>query len=127
MSPESAEALQHVRDRRDVNTAIFRCTRAPGSLVLEREGNPTPDELVQALPPDGARLTIYELAFAISEGSRKHETLLILWMSSNANAQEEAWTAAYETMKEVLPNSHIHLTARRAEHLEYRRLVALAG
>ncbi|MFD6917271.1 cofilin family protein [Streptomyces virginiae] len=125
LSPESAEALQHVRDRRDVNTAIFRCTRAPGSLVLEREGNLTHDELVQALPPDGARLAVYELAFATPEGSRRHETLLILWMPSSADAQE-AWTAAYEMMKEVLPNSQIHLTARRAEHLEYRRLVALA-
>ncbi|MFD9520722.1 cofilin family protein [Streptomyces sp. NPDC059979] len=127
LSPEGAGALQHVKDRRDVNTVIFRCTQTPRALVLEREGNLTHDELVQALPPDAARLVVYELAFATPEGSRKHETLLILWMPSNADAQEEAWTPAYETVKEVLPNVHVHLTARRPEHLEYRRLVALAG
>ncbi|MFJ3841882.1 hypothetical protein ACIPY6_41175 [Streptomyces sp. NPDC090054] len=128
LAPEGIEALQHLTCRRDVNTVIFRCEQAPRpSVILEREGNLTHDELVRALPADAARLAVHELAFATSEGSRRSETLLILWMPSNDAVQEEDYTVACEALKQFLPNAHVHLTARRADHLDYRRLVALAG
>ncbi|MGW7313519.1 hypothetical protein [Streptomyces sp. NPDC054865] len=67
LAPEGIDALQPLTCRRDVNTVIFRCAQAPrASLILEREGNLTHDELVRALPIDTARLAVHELAFATS-------------------------------------------------------------
>ncbi|MFD7557411.1 hypothetical protein ACFV9E_23090 [Streptomyces sp. NPDC059835] len=48
-------------------------------------------------------------------------------MQAGAGAQEEAYTAGYAVLKEYLPDVRVHLTAGRADQLEYRRLVALAG
>ncbi|MFG2716308.1 cofilin family protein [Streptomyces goshikiensis] len=121
------DALHHLRQAREINTVIFRIADAPGVLAPEMEGNLTHDELVSALPADQARLFVHELSFATPEGSRRHEMLLILWMPADAEAQEEIYTAGYTFLKEYLPDVHVHLTARRQDQLEYRRLVALAG
>ncbi len=107
---------------------ILRYTDTPRALVVELEGNLTHDELLQALPPDAARLVVHELSFATREGMRRHETLLILWVPSGvAGQEEESYTVGYTTLKELLADVHVHLTARRADQLDYRRLVALAG
>ncbi|MFD9339859.1 hypothetical protein ACFWBF_36615 [Streptomyces sp. NPDC060028] len=126
LSPEGIDALQQLKDRRDVNTVIFRWA-TPHALVLELEGNLTHDELVQALPPDAPRLVLHELAFATREGTRRHETLLILWEPAEVGGQEESCTGDYTALRKSLPNIHVHLTARQAEQLDYRGLVALAG
>ncbi|MFD9726158.1 hypothetical protein [Streptomyces sp. NPDC059072] len=97
-------------------------------LVVEVvEGNLTHDELIGALPADHARLVVHELAFATAEGTRRHEHLLVLWMPAVAGPQEEAYMAGCTALKEYLPDVRVHLTARRTDRLEYRRLVALAG
>ncbi|MEU9305545.1 hypothetical protein [Streptomyces sp. NPDC048269] len=127
LSPEGVDALRHLRDRREVNTVILRCTGSPCGLVVELEGNLTHDELLQALPPDEARLVVHELYFATREGMRRHEPLLILWVPSGGDWQEESYTAGYTDLKEFLTDVHVHLTARRTDQLDYRRLVALAG
>ncbi|MER5726814.1 hypothetical protein ABT084_00420 [Streptomyces sp. NPDC002138] len=127
LSPEGLDALQRLKDRRDVNTVIFQCAQAPGALALELEGNLTHEELVRALPPDAARLVVHELVFATREGARRHEVLLILWVPAGADGQENSCTEGYTALKESFPNIHVHLTARQAGHLEYARLVALAG
>lgn len=128
LSQEGVDALRHLRDRREVNTVILRYPDAPpGDLVVELEGNLTHEELVRALSADAARLVLHELSFATREGTRRHETLLILWMPSGADAQEESYTAGYTDLKQLLGGVRVHLTARRAEQLDYRRLVALAG
>ncbi|MGW6859159.1 cofilin family protein [Streptomyces xanthophaeus] len=125
------DALHHLQQTREVNTVILRFADTPGVLApeleLELEGNLTHDELVSTLPADQARLVVHELSFATPEGARRHEMLLILWMPTEAEAQEEAWTAGYTFLKKQLPDVHVHLTARRQDQLEYRRLVALAG
>ncbi len=41
--------------------------------------------------------------------------------------EEETYTAGYSALQDYLADVHVHLTARRAGRLEYRRLVALAG
>ncbi|MFJ3963220.1 hypothetical protein [Streptomyces sp. NPDC090036] len=125
------DALHHLRQTREINTVILRFADTPGALALalapELEGNLTHDELVSALPADQARLVVHELTFATPEGARRHELLLVLWMPADAEAQEEIYTAGYTFLKEHLPDVHVHLTARRQDQLEYRRLVALAG
>ncbi|AQT70709.1 MULTISPECIES: cofilin family protein [Streptomyces] len=120
-------ALRHLRERREINTVTLRYADAPAVLVPEAEGNLTHEELVQALPADEARLVVHELAFASPEGTRRHTWLLILWMPSAAGAQEQSYTAGFTALKEHLPDVRVHLTARRADQLAYRRLVALAG
>lgn len=127
LSEDSLAALHHLREKREINTVALRYADVPGVLVPEVEGNLTPDELVQALPADEPRLIVHELSFASPEGMRRNEQLLIFWMPPDAGEQEQAYTAGYTALKEFLGDVHIHLTARRAHQLEYRRLVALAG
>ncbi len=126
LSEEAVDALQRLRERREVNTVVLRRTES-GLLGLESEGNLTHDELVESLPPDGARLVVHELSFATPEGKRKQERLLIFWMPSPAGEQEESYAPAFTALREFLTNVHVHLTARRKLQLEYRRLVALVG
>ncbi|MER5567300.1 cofilin family protein [Streptomyces goshikiensis] len=127
LSEDSLAALHHLREKRDINTVTLRYTDVPGVLVPEVEGNLTHDELVHALPADEPRLVVHELAFASPDGTRRHAPLLIFWMPPGASAQEETYTAGFTALKETLPDVHIHLTARRADQLKYRRLVALAS
>ncbi|MEU9237590.1 cofilin family protein [Streptomyces subrutilus] len=128
LSQEGVDALRHLRDRREVNTVILNHTDTPQALAVELEGNLTHDELLQALPSDEARLVVHELSFATREGTRRHETLLILWVPAGAVEQEEeSYAVGYTALKELLADVHVHLTARRADQLDYRRLVALAG
>ncbi|MFD5549190.1 cofilin family protein [Streptomyces goshikiensis] len=127
LSEESLDALQHLKETREINTVILCYPHHPGALELDLEGNLTHDEMVQALPDDEPRLIVHELSFASPEGTRRSERLLILWVPAAATAHEEAYTAGYESLKEMLPGVRVHLTARRADQLEYRRLVALAG
>ncbi|MDX6765008.1 cofilin family protein, partial [Streptomyces sp. F8] len=118
----------HLREQREVNTVVLRHEHPADVLVPELEGNLTHDELVQGLPSDEPRLVVHELSFASPEGTRRNELLLILWMPPAAEAaQEEAYTAGYTALKEYLADVHVHLTARAADQLAYRRLVALAG
>ncbi|WP_185910841.1 hypothetical protein [Streptomyces sp. WAC07149] len=44
-----------------------------------------------------------------------------------SNTREEAYTAAYSTLKEALTDVRVHLTARHHDQLAYLRLVHLAG
>ncbi|MER7124430.1 hypothetical protein ACFQL8_37810 [Streptomyces goshikiensis] len=128
LTEEGIDALQRLKERREVNTVIFRRPDSPDpELELELEGNLTHDELLQALPPDQARLIVHELAFASREGTRRHAQLLILWVPAGGGDQEENYTAGYTALKGFLAEVHVHLTARRRDHLEYRRLAALAG
>ncbi|MEU9146665.1 cofilin family protein [Streptomyces sp. NPDC048349] len=127
LSEGSLAALHHLREKREINTVTLRYADVPGVLDPEVEGNLTPEELVQALPADEPRLVVHELSFATPEGMRRNEQLLIFWMPPDAATQEEAYTAGYTALKEFLADVHVHLTARRAHHLQYRRLVALAG
>ncbi|MFA7768290.1 cofilin family protein [Streptomyces sp. NRRL S-448] len=127
LSERSLAALYHLREKREINTVTLRYAEVPGVLVPEVEGNLTHDELVQALPADEPRLGVHELSFASPEGMRRNEQLLIFWMPPDAGEQEETYTAGYTALKEYLADVHVHLTARRADQLEYRRLVALAG
>ncbi|MBZ9593882.1 MULTISPECIES: hypothetical protein [Streptomyces] len=120
-------ALQHLREKREINTVTLRCSDAPDVLIAEAEGNLTHEELVQALPVDEPRLVLHELAFASPEGTRKHAQLLIFWMPPAAGEQEDTYTAGFTALKEHLTDVRVHLTARRANQLEYRRLVSLAG
>ncbi|APU44819.1 MULTISPECIES: cofilin family protein [unclassified Streptomyces] len=126
MSERSVAALRHLREKRAINTVTLRRAET-ADLVPEVEGNLTHEELVQALPADEPRLVVHELSFASPEGTRKHAQLLIFWMPSAAGEQEETYTAGFTALKEYLSDVHIHLTARRAAHLAYGRLVALAG
>ncbi|MFD9412073.1 cofilin family protein [Streptomyces sp. NPDC059989] len=127
LSEGSLDALHHLREKREINTVTLRYADVPGVLVPDVEGNLTPEELVQALPADAPRLVVHELSFASPEGMRRNAQLLIFWMPPNAAEQEETYTAGYTALKEYLGDVHVHLTARRADQLEYRRLVALAG
>ncbi|MFF3723795.1 cofilin family protein [Streptomyces erythrochromogenes] len=120
-------AVQHLREQREVNTAVLRLADAGDLVVADLEGNLTHDELVQGLPSDEPRLVVHELSFASPEGMRRNELVLILWMPPPAEEQEEAYTAGYTALKEHLADVHVHLTARRADQLGYRRLVTLAG
>ncbi|MFB7982888.1 cofilin family protein [Streptomyces vinaceus] len=126
-SESSLDALHRLRERREINTVSLRYAEAPGVLVPDGEGNLTHDELMEALPADEPRLIVHELAFASPEGTRKHVPLLIFWMPPDAVEQEETYTSGYTALKDYLADVHVHLTARRKEHLEYRRLVAQAG
>ncbi|MFI8392876.1 hypothetical protein [Streptomyces sp. NPDC085540] len=127
LSERSLAALYHLREKREINTVTLRYAEFPGVLVPEVEGNLTHDELVQALPADEPRLVVHELSFASPEGMRRNEQLLIFWMPPDAGEQEETYTAGYTALKEYLADVHVHFTARRADQLEYRGLVALAG
>ncbi|MEV7584573.1 cofilin family protein [Streptomyces erythrochromogenes] len=127
LSEGSLAAVHHLREQREVNTVVLRLADPPDSLVPELEGNLTHDELVQGMPPHEPRLVVHELSFASPEGTRRNELLLILWMPPAAEEQEEAYTAGYAALKEHLADVRVHLTARRADQLAYRRLVALAG
>ncbi|MEV6682354.1 cofilin family protein [Streptomyces erythrochromogenes] len=120
-------AIRHLREQREVNTAVLRLADPPDLVVAELEGNLTHDELVQGLPSDEPRLVVHELSFASPEGTRRNELLLILWMPPPAEELEESYTAGYTVLKDHLADVHVHLTARRADQLAYRRLVALAG
>ncbi|MFF8266799.1 hypothetical protein ACF059_05340 [Streptomyces sp. NPDC016562] len=127
LSEGCLDALQHLKETREVNTVILRLGDAPDVVEKEVEGNLTHEELIQALPGDQARLVVHELSFAAPDGARRHEQLLILWMPAAAGEQEEAYTAGYTALKEHLVEVRVHLTARQADQLAYRRLVALAG
>ncbi|MFD9415727.1 hypothetical protein ACFWC9_13610 [Streptomyces goshikiensis] len=48
-------------------------------------------------------------------------------MPADGGGQEENYTAGYTALKEFLAEAHVHLTARRTDHLEYWRLAALVG
>lgn len=127
LSEGSVAAVQHLRELREINTVVLRHTDPPDALVPELEANLTHDELVQGLPSDEPRLVLHELSFASPEGTRRNELLLIFWVPPAAGDQEETYAAGYSTLKEYLADVHVHLTARRADQLAYRRLVALAG
>ncbi|WP_030761626.1 cofilin family protein [Streptomyces sp. NRRL F-2664] len=127
LSEAGVAAVHHLRELREVNTVVLRQEGPPDVLVPELEANLTHDELVQGLPSDQPRLVLHELSFASPEGTRRNQLLLILWMPPAAAAQEDTYTAGYSALKDYLPDVHVHLTARRADQLAYRRLVALAG
>ncbi|MFD6228718.1 cofilin family protein [Streptomyces sp. NPDC060232] len=127
LSEGCVAAIQHLRELREINTVVLRTTDPQDVLVPELEANLTHDELVQGLPSDEPRLVLHELSFASPEGTRRNELLLILWMPPAAGEQEVAYAAGYSALKEYLADVHVHLTARRADQLAYRRLVALAG
>ncbi|MFG2875458.1 hypothetical protein ACGFYU_10695 [Streptomyces sp. NPDC048337] len=127
LSEGCLDALHHLKETREINTVILRMADPPGVLVPEVEGNLSHEELLQALPADEARLVVHELSFATREGARRHARLLVLWMPPDTAAQEAEYTAAHTALKEYLTDVHVHLTARRIDQLEYRRLVALAG
>ncbi|MFD7256859.1 cofilin family protein [Streptomyces sp. NPDC059874] len=116
-----------MKETREINTVVLRCTDIADVLVLEAEANLTHDELLQSLPADEPRLVVHELCFATPEGARRSERLLIFWMPPGAGGQEEMYTVGFTALKEFLTDVHVHLTARRKAELEYRRLVALAG
>ncbi|MEU4356832.1 cofilin family protein [Streptomyces virginiae] len=126
LSEGCVAAVQHLRELREINTVVLRAD-PPDGLAPELEANLTHDELVQGLPSDEPRLVLHELSFASPEGTRRNELLLIFWMPPAAGEQEETYTAGYSALKEYLGDVHVHLTARRADQLAYRRLVALAG
>ncbi|MFI6417265.1 hypothetical protein ACIBG6_07610 [Streptomyces sp. NPDC050842] len=119
------EACRHVKELRDVNTAVLELDS--GALVPETEANWTQDELLQNLPTDQARLIVHELSFATPNGARRHERLLIGWLPPDASAQELVYTAGYEALKEALPDVSVHVIARNEGQLAYPRLVALAN
>lgn len=129
LSKGCLDALHHMKGTREINTVIFRLAE-PNVLVVEVESNLTHDELIQALPADEARLVAHELFFATPKGSAGTNSC---WssgcrrMPAVAGGEEEAYTVAYTTLKDYLADVHVHLTARRTDQLEYRRLVALAG
>lgn len=125
LPPACVDALQRLRDRRDVNTVILRCAQQPQALAVELEGNLTHEELLASLPPDAARLVVHELAFASRAGTRRHETLLILWAPGETPEQDDACAAGYAALKEALTDTRVHLIARRRDELDHRRLVAL--
>ncbi|MGW4510183.1 cofilin family protein [Streptomyces sp. NPDC004436] len=127
LSQGALAALHHLRERREINTVVLRCGESPDVLLPDLEGNLTHDELVRALPADEPRLVLHSLCFATADGSRRIEPLLILWMPRTAEEEEKTYTAGFAALKEYLGGVHVHLTARRASQLEYRRLVALAG
>ncbi|MFF4392204.1 cofilin family protein [Streptomyces sp. NPDC001552] len=127
LSDGSLAALHHLREKRNINTVTLCYADVPGLLVPEVEGNLTHEELVQALPADEPRLVVHELSFASPDGARRHAQLLIFWLPPDAREWEEAYTDGFTALKEFLADVHVHLTARRADQLEYRRLVALAG
>ncbi|MFE5538527.1 hypothetical protein ACFQ78_22625 [Streptomyces sp. NPDC056519] len=126
---ECVDALHRLRGTRETNTVILDYGHATGVLGLQVQvqGNLTHDELVRALPVHEARLVVHELRFADPDGARRNEHVLILWMPAAAAGQEAPYTAGYRALKDFLTGVHVHLTARRVEHLAYRRLVALAG
>lgn len=124
LSPEAVEAFYRLKGQRDVNTLILHCVPESQTLSFHLEGNLTHDELLQALPPGEACLVVHELSFASREGSRRHETLLILWAPSGADEQD-SWTAAYTALKESLTGTCIPVIASQKNQLDYRRLVAL--
>ncbi len=82
---------------------------------------------MQSLPADEPRLVVHELAFASPEGTRRHAHLLIFWMPADSSEQETAYTDGFTSLREFLPDVHVHLTARRTDQRAYRRLVALVG
>ncbi|MFD9006471.1 hypothetical protein ACFV0T_36940 [Streptomyces sp. NPDC059582] len=127
LSEDGVGALQHLKETRGINTVILSYRDTADDLALEVEGNLTHDELIQALPADEPRLVVHELSFASAEGTRRNVRLVIFWIPALAGGQEEAYTAGYTALKEFLTDVHVHVTARRREHLDYRRLVALAG
>lgn len=127
LSEGCVAAIQHLRELREINTVVLRYADPPDLLVPELEANLTHDELVQGLPSDEPRLVLHELSFASPEGTRRNELLLVFWMPPAAGEREETYTAGYSALKEYLADVHVHLTARRADQLAYRRLVALAG
>ncbi|MFD5489360.1 MULTISPECIES: cofilin family protein [Streptomyces] len=127
LSEGGVAAIQHLRELREINTVVLRYADPPDGLVPELEANLTHDELVQGLPSDEPRLVLHELSFASPEGTRRNELLLVFWMPPAAGEREETYTAGYSALKEYLADVHVHLTARRADQLAYRRLVALAG
>ncbi|GGR81896.1 hypothetical protein Snoj_39360 [Streptomyces nojiriensis] len=97
----------------------LRYADVPGLLVPEVEGNLTHEELVQALPVDEPRLVVHELSFASPDGTRRHAQLLIFWLPPDARELEEAYTDGFTALKEFLADVHVHLTARRADQLDY--------
>ncbi|RSS34387.1 hypothetical protein EF912_36855 [Streptomyces sp. WAC07061] len=125
LSQGCLDALHHLKEKRDVNTTVLRLE--DDTLTAETEANWTHDELLLALPPAEPRLVVHELSFATPTGARRHELLLILWTPPHAAAQEEAYTAAYTTLKDTLTDIRVHLIARHHDQLTHPRLVRLAG
>lgn len=68
LSEDCLDALQHLKETREINTVILRLAEADG-LVVEAESNLTHEELLEALPADEARLVVHELFFATPGGS----------------------------------------------------------
>ncbi|CAM5665987.1 hypothetical protein SAVIM338S_06901 [Streptomyces avidinii] len=128
LSEGCLQALQHLRETREINSVILRLDASPDVLMLEVEveGNLTHDELVAALPADAPRLVVHELSFASPDGARRHEQLLVFWMPRRAAESEEAYTDGYTALKEYLLDVRVHLTARQPDQLTYERLVAFA-
>ncbi|MFK0047471.1 hypothetical protein ACIQU4_25825 [Streptomyces sp. NPDC090741] len=125
--PECVDALRRLKETRETNTVILHYRRAPGVLEAKAEANLTHDELIAALPADAAPLVVHELCFAGPDGARRREQLLILWMPrANGWGQEATYTAGFAALKAFLADVRVHLTPRRTDELEYRRLVALA-
>lgn len=122
---DRSAAFRHVKEQRDVNTAVLALRG--DVLVVEAETNWTPEELVVNMPVDQARLIVHEVSFATRTGARRRAHLLIWWMPASAQGQERAYQAAFETLKMQHTEAPVHVIARTPEHLAHPRLVALAG
>ncbi|MFF1411267.1 hypothetical protein ACFVX6_16005 [Streptomyces sp. NPDC058289] len=121
-------AFRELKEKRDVNTVIYRLADSADSLVVEGQGNLTHDELLLALPADQPRLVLYDLPFASEDGTRQNRIVSICWLPASATPQDEpACSQAQTALADAVDGDLMAITATALSDLAYPRLVAQAN
>ncbi len=97
-------------------------------MVVESESNLTHEELLTSLPVDEPRFVLYDLHFAASDGARRQELVMILWIPDGAlQAQKLAYSSAYRVLRDLLDGIQVDVRATTLSDLAHDELASQAA
>ncbi|WP_404962296.1 actin-binding ADF family protein [Streptomyces sp. 147326] len=120
-------ALQELKSKREINTVFYRLNEPLDTVVVESQANLTHEEMLESLPADEPRLVVYDLHFAASDGARRSDLVMILWMPDAApSAHKLAYSSAHRVLQEVLDGIQVTVRATTVSDLAYNELASQA-
>ncbi|MFE6834832.1 actin-binding ADF family protein [Streptomyces sp. NPDC057705] len=120
-------ALQELKSRREINTVVYRLNESLDTVVVESRANLTHEEMLESLPAGEPRFVVYDLHFAASDGARRSDLVMILWMPEGAPAAHKlAYSSAHRVLQDLLDGIQVTVRATTVSDLAYNELASQA-
>ncbi|MDX3537046.1 actin depolymerization factor/cofilin-like domain-containing protein [Streptomyces sp. MB09-01] len=121
-------ALQELKSKREINTVVYRLNELLDTVVVESQGNLTHEEMQESLPADEPRFVVYDLHYAASDGARRNDLVMILWMPDGApSAHKLAYSSAHRVLQDLLDGIQVTVRATTVSDLAYNELASQAA